>query len=64
MFSIPICCQSGDQWQSKTVSNDFYLRLSIVLTFSIAAYPVCKFKSNTCHVPNNKNSVHNLPKNK
>ena len=35
MFSI-----AGDKWQSKTVSNDFVLRSSIVLTFLIAAYPV------------------------
>ena len=38
---IAICHQSGDKWQSKTVSNDFYLGSSIVLTFSIAAYLVC-----------------------
>ena len=40
--SIAICRQSGDKWQSKIVSNDFfYLRLSpIVLTVSIAAYLV------------------------
>ena len=25
----------------NSVSDDFYLRFSIVLTFSIAAYPVC-----------------------
>ena len=25
----------------NSVSKDFYLRLSIVLTFSIAAYPMC-----------------------
>ena len=30
---------SGDKWQSKTLfSTIFYLRSSIVLTFSIAAY--------------------------
>ena len=23
VFSIVICCQCGDKWQSKTVSNDF-----------------------------------------
>ena len=35
VFSIAICRQSGDNWQSKTlVSNEFYQRSSIVLTFS------------------------------
>ena len=40
-FSIVICRQSGDKWQSKTLFlTIFYLRSSIVLAFSIAAYPV------------------------
>ena len=33
--------KSGDKWQYKTLFQTiFYLRSSIVLTFSIAAYPV------------------------
>ena len=37
--------KSGDKWQSKTLfSTIFDLRSSIVLTFSIAAYPVRNFK--------------------
>ena len=41
MFSIAICRQSGDKWQSKTLFlASFDLRSSIVLTFSIAAYQV------------------------
>ena len=43
MFSIAICRQIGDKWQSKTVSNQFYLRSSPVLEFSIAYYPVCDY---------------------
>ena len=40
MFSIAICRQSGDKWQIKnSISNDVWSS-SIVLTFSIAAYPV------------------------
>ena len=36
--------KSGDKWQSKTLfSTIFDLRSSIVLTFSIAAYPVYNF---------------------
>ena len=36
--------KSGDKWQSKTLfSTIIYLRSSIVLTFSIAAYPVYSF---------------------
>ena len=38
---IAIRRQSGDKWQSKTLLTIFVLRLSIALTFSIAAYPVC-----------------------
>ena len=39
--SIAICRQSVDKWQSKTLFlMNFDLRSSIVLTFSIAAYPV------------------------
>ena len=44
---IAICRQSGDKWQSKTVYNEFYLRSSTVLEFSIAANPVCDYVS--CH---------------
>ena len=41
MFSIAICRQSDDKWQSKTLFlSIFDLRSSMVLTFSIAAYPV------------------------
>ena len=37
VFSIAICHQSGDKWQSKTLLlMIFYLRSSIVLTFPIA----------------------------
>ena len=41
IFSIAICRQLGDKWQSKTLFlTIFDLRSSIVLTFSIAAYHV------------------------
>ena len=41
VFSIPICRQCGDKWRSKTLFLlIFDLRSSIVLAFSIAAYPV------------------------
>ena len=41
VFSIVICRQCGDKWQSKTLFITICdLRSSIVLTFSIAAYPV------------------------
>ena len=41
MFSIAICRQFGDKWQSKTMFLAFFdIRSSIVLTFSIVAYPV------------------------
>ena len=41
MFSIAICRQWGNKWQLKTLFLlIFYLRSSIVLAFSIAAYPV------------------------
>ena len=30
----------------NSVSNDFYLCSSIILTFSIAAYPVCPYQNN------------------
>ena len=40
VFSIAIRRQSGDKCQSKTIAKDFDLRLSIVLTFSVAAYPL------------------------
>ena len=40
VFSNAICHQPGDYWISKTLFlTFFYLRSSIVLTFSIAAYP-------------------------
>ena len=39
-FSIVICRQSGDKWQSKTLFlTNFDLRSSISFTFSIAAFP-------------------------
>ena len=42
MFSIAICRQSGDKWKSKILFLGVLdLRSSIVLTFSIATYPVC-----------------------
>ena len=42
VFLIAICRQCGDKWQSKTLFlMIFYQRSSIVLAFSIAAYPVC-----------------------
>ena len=38
-------CHLSPVWRQmaieNSVSNDFYLRSSIVLAFSIAAYPVC-----------------------
>ena len=38
VFSIAICCPTGDEWQSKTLFLlIFDLRSSIVLAFSIAA---------------------------
>ena len=41
VFSIAICRQLGDKWQSKSLFlTRFDLRSSIVLTFTIAAYPV------------------------
>ena len=41
IFSIAICRQCCDKWQSKTLFlKMFDLRSSIVLVFSIAAYPV------------------------
>ena len=33
----------------NSVSNDFDLRLSTVLTFSFDAYPVCSTKSHMCY---------------
>ena len=54
MFSNVICRQLGDKWQSKTLFlNIFDLRSSILLTFSIAIYPVWECHSNiwdTCCV--------------
>ena len=42
VFSIAICRLSGDKWQSKILFlTIFDLRSSVLLTFSIAAYPVC-----------------------
>ena len=41
VFSIAICRQLGDNWQSKNLLlTIFDLRSSIVLAFSIAAYPI------------------------
>ena len=41
VFSIAIFCQCADKWQSKILFlNIFDLHSSIVLAFSIAAYPV------------------------
>ena len=41
VFSIPICRQCGDKWQSKTLFLFIFdLRSSIVLAFTIATYPV------------------------
>ena len=41
LFLIAICRHLGDKWQSKTLFlTILYLRSSIVLTFSIVAYPV------------------------
>ena len=41
LFSIAICRQSINKWQSKTLFlKIFDLRFSIVFTFSIAPYPV------------------------
>ena len=41
VFSIAICRQSGDKMAIKTLFlTIFYPRSSIILTFSIAAYPV------------------------
>ena len=47
VLSIAICRQSGDKWQSKSLFlTIFDLRSSMVLTFSIAAYPLWY----SCHV--------------
>ena len=47
VFSIAICRQYGEKWQSKTLFlTIFDLRSSIVLAISIAAYPVWDRK---CH---------------
>ena len=44
VFLIAICRQLGDKWQLKTpFLTIFYLHSSIVLMFSIVAYPVCKY---------------------
>ena len=41
VFTIAICRQCGDKWQSKNLFlMIFYLRSSIVLAFLIASYPV------------------------
>ena len=49
LFSIAICRQSGDKWQSKTLFLKILdLRSSIVLTFSIATYPVWKQAATSC----------------
>ena len=42
VFLIAICRQLGNKWQSKTLFlTNFDLRLSMVLKFSIATYPLC-----------------------
>ena len=42
MFPIAICRQSGDKRRSKTLFLTIIdIRSSTILTFSIAAYPVC-----------------------
>ena len=42
VFDCHLSPYTGDKWQSKTLFLSIYdLRSSIVLTFSIAAYPVC-----------------------
>ena len=44
VFSIANCRLCGDKWQSKTLFlTIFDLRSSIVLVFSIAAYPVWSY---------------------
>ena len=51
VFSIAICRQCGDKWQSKTLFlTIFDLRLLIVLAFLIAAYPVCLFIFSVCDI--------------
>ena len=41
VFSIAICRQLGDKWKSKTLFLTILdLCSSVLLTFSIAAYPV------------------------
>ena len=48
VFSIAFCRQCGDKWQSKTLFlTIFDLRSSIVVAFSIAAYPLV---SRLCHL--------------
>ena len=48
VFFILIFHQSGNKWQSKTLFlMNFDLHSSIVLTFLIAAYPVCYWKKPT-----------------
>ena len=39
-YSIAICPRLATMAIENSVSNDFYLRSSIVLTFPIATYPV------------------------
>ena len=53
MFSIAICRPTGDKRQSKTLFlTIFDILSSIVLTFSIAAYPLCLFcRSTFCVIP-------------
>ena len=48
VFSIVICRQLGNKWQSIIIFlTIFDLRSSIVKTISIAAYPVCLFDTKT-----------------
>ena len=37
----PLVSESVDKWKSKTMFLTFYICSSVVLTFSIATYPVC-----------------------
>ena len=40
VFSIVTCRLRGDKWKSKTL----FLSILILITFSIATYPVCLYK--------------------
>ena len=50
-FSIVICHQSGDKWQSETLFLPiFYLRLLIISMFSIPAYLMCSLNKVAFHL--------------